>query len=138
MPVYIPFHLTPSDYTNDLCPVGALQPEVFDAMRDLASSGRLGDNPFHVISSNELQTGKDQRQAVCFADWVVDQGKMGEVMNEMATIWRREGKFPGPLAGMCTGVHGGRFIDLQAGGMNTIRYLPTHARLLTNPHPKAL
>jgi len=98
---YIPFHLTAQDCTNDLCPVGALRPEVYEAIASSSSSSESTDKPFRTIASSSVQQGRDAgRKAICFANWVVEQGKMGEVMNDLATTWRKEGKFPGPLAGM--------------------------------------
>jgi len=90
--VYIPFYLTAEDQANDVPPVGLIRPEVFKSMHSL-----FGDDtePFKPLSTqtNGVNNG------ICFNDWVVQQSKMGEVMNEIAVKWRDEGKFPGPLGG---------------------------------------
>lgn len=104
---YIPFHLTSADYANDLPPVGQLRPEVYDAIASKAirstsnAPGPSSDNPFRLLDNTGRRDESSQEKvAICFADWVVEQGKMGEVMNDLASTWRQEGKFPGPLAGM--------------------------------------
>jgi hypothetical protein len=130
---YIPFHLTSADYANDLPPVGQLRPEVYDAIACKASratsnaSGSSSDKPFRLLGNTGGQNESSQKQkAICFADWVIEQGKMGEVMNELASTWRKEGKFPGPLAGMSMCPASSRYsvlsIDVKAGGMNIIQY----------------
>jgi hypothetical protein len=109
---YVPFHLTATDCTNDFCPVGALRPAVYEAIASSSSSSESSDKPFRtIVSSSEQQGGDGGRKAICFADWVVEQGKMGEVMNDLATTWRKEGKFPGPLAGTYIST------TVQSGGM---------------------
>ena len=90
--VYIPFYLSAEDQANDVPPVGLTRPEVLKSMHSL-----FGDDaePFKLLSTqtNGVNNG------ISFNDWVVQQSKMGEVMNEIAVKWRDEGKFPGPLGG---------------------------------------
>jgi len=90
--MYIPFYLTAEDQANDVPPVGLIRPEVLKSMHSL-----FGDDtePFKLLST---QT-KGVNNGICFNDWVVQQGKMGEVMNGIAVKWRDGGKFPGPLGG---------------------------------------
>jgi hypothetical protein len=90
--VYIPFYLTAEDQANDVPPVGLIRPEVLECMKS-----QLGDDtqPFKLLST----CPEGVKNGMCFNDWVVKQGKMGEVMNEISVKWRDEGKFPGPLGG---------------------------------------
>lgn len=90
--VYIPFYLTAEDQANDVPPVGLIRPEVLECMRSL-----FGDDkePFKLLSAEN----DGVHNGICFNDWVVKQGKMGQVMNEISVKWRDEGKFPGPLGG---------------------------------------
>jgi hypothetical protein len=90
--VYIPFYLTAEDQANDVPPVGLIRPEVLECMRSL-----FGDDkePFKLLSAEN----DGVHNGICFNDWVVKQGKMGEFMNEISVKWRDEGKFPGPLGG---------------------------------------
>jgi hypothetical protein len=90
--VYIPFYLTAEDQANDVPPVGLIRPEVLKCMKPLFGNDK---EPFKLLS-----TGTDcVTNGICFNDWVVKQGKVGEVMNEISVKWRDEGKFPGPLGG---------------------------------------
>lgn len=97
---YTPFHLCRADYEASLHPVGLLRPSILIELQAVVDSsprkafefvdeGKVGaDGEFvHVVT------------AVHFADWVIQEGKMSEVMNAQAVQWRDEGKFPGPLGG---------------------------------------
>lgn len=89
--VYIPFHLTDEDQANGLPPVGLLRPIVLECL--LPRAGQNSD-PFKVLyDPHHVIIG------LCFNNWVVEQGKIGQTMNDIAVQWRDEGKFPGPLGG---------------------------------------
>ena len=88
---YIPFHPTAKDPEDGLPPIGLLRPEVLDCLKINMKSE---PTPFKITSSPS-----GAMNGICFNDWVVEQGKMGEVINDIAVKWRDEGKFPGPLGG---------------------------------------
>lgn len=90
--VYLPFYLTAEDRKNDVPPIGLIRPEVLECMKSMCGKNT---EPFQIMSSEPDSV----HDAICFNDWVVRQGKMGEVMNDIATKWRDDGKFPGPLGG---------------------------------------
>jgi hypothetical protein len=90
--VYIAFYLTEDDQTNDVPPIGLIRPEVLECMQPL-----IGDDtkPFRTLSTGQHSVNN----GICFSEGVIEQGKMGQVMNEIAVRWRDEAKFPGALGG---------------------------------------
>lgn len=104
---YTPFHLCRADYEAGLVPVGLIRPAVLLELQaflddsvaspssssrkafELAERGRIEPDGLHVT----------EVQAVYFAEWAVQEGKMTEVINDLARRWKDEGKFPGPLGG---------------------------------------
>jgi hypothetical protein len=93
--VYVPFHLTAADFKAGLPPLGHLRPDVFSALQVYSAeeSDPSATMPFTILGS------RVETQAVCFSQSTVDQGKMGEILNDIVVRWKKEGKFPGPLGG---------------------------------------
>ncbi|KAL0243978.1 hypothetical protein I308_105241 [Cryptococcus tetragattii IND107] len=103
---YVPFHLTLPDYQAHLHPLGLLRPDVVSAMQSYNSSlieaGKSSIWGF-VAEGKGDETGKWQTHilAVYFNENVARQGKdeLGKVMKECVESWKKDGLFPGPLAG---------------------------------------
>lgn len=103
---YVPFHLTLPDYQAHLHPLGLLRPDVVSAMQSYNSSlieaGKSSIWGF-VAEGKGDETGKWQTHilAVYFNENVARQGKdePGKVMKECVESWKKDGLFPGPLAG---------------------------------------
>lgn len=106
---YIEFHLTESDRQKRLPVVGLIREQ--GVLAALEEEVQTSENPAWVITSSEFSatTGPTSVESVAFADWVIEAGQAGEVINDLAKKWKREGKFPGPLGGKssrmsaCTG-----------------------------------
>jgi hypothetical protein len=126
--VYIPFYLTAEDQANDVPPVGLIRPEVLECMRSL-----FGDDkePFKLLSAEN----DGVHNGICFNDWVVKQGKMGQVMNEISVKWRDEGKFPGPLGGQSLPCMVADRAYVQVGGTSIIPSLPIDNHQSSPPSP---
>lgn len=103
---YVPFHLTLPDYQAHLHPLGLLRPDVVSAMQSYNSSvieaGKSSIWGF-VAEGKGDEAGKWQTHilAVYFNESVANQGKdeLDKVMKECVESWKKDGLFPGPLAG---------------------------------------
>lgn len=111
---YVPFHLTYSDFSSGLTPVGLLRPEVVEQLvqdREASPEGEVFQIQFSGRSEaragfnggdeDEDMVSDLKAECVWFAQPVVDGGKdaMSSVMRATAERWREAGRFPGPLAG---------------------------------------
>lgn len=99
---YVPLHLTAQDHQNHFAPVGLLRKDVILALKEevnAASGLKSAWEILEVSMSDESGAIVKQVECVHFAQWVLEEDKMGEVMNALAGKWRKEGKFPGPLDG---------------------------------------
>lgn len=103
---YVPFHLTLLDHQAHLQPLGLLRRDVVRAMQSYNSSlieAGKGSIWGFVEEGKGDEAGKWQTHvlAVYFKENVASQGKdeLGRVMKECVESWKKDGLFPGPLAG---------------------------------------
>ncbi|ORY25161.1 NUDIX hydrolase domain-like protein [Naematelia encephala] len=106
--IYVPFHLSFTDYQANLAPVGLLRPAVVSALRESEyEDDHLCPWSFyldtHRFNDDDEMDGILETAVRCvfFADWVLAGGSdlMGKVMRETAERWRKDHLFPGPLGG---------------------------------------
>ena len=91
--VYTPFHLSLADFQADLLPVGLLRPLVLLELKEEVQDSTRGAFEF-VTSRNVSHDGAvvESVKAVHFAEWVIEEGKMTEVMGYLAEKLRSGGK----------------------------------------------
>jgi hypothetical protein len=101
--IYIPFHLTFSDYQHHLPPLGLIRPNILAELQSHSGDDTTCPWQFHhtAVDEGDDEELKLEVKCVFFADWVVEEGKeeMGRVIQEVAEKWRGEGKFMEALEG---------------------------------------
>jgi hypothetical protein len=115
---YVPLHLSLSDYTSDLAPLGLLRPRVIQELYAERERGGVdtesawtflweedGEGQGHGGERGEGEQGGEVKgvrvRCVFFADWVIRQGKEGldQVMADLVGRWKEQGKFEACLGG---------------------------------------
>ena len=107
---YIPFHLSESDCTANLPPVGLIRPCVAHEMEsyDFTSTAHRvppwPDSPWRIHRESTVDSGPDltgRIDHITFADWVADGGRevMSRIMQGLAETWKKNGKFAESLSG---------------------------------------
>ncbi|OCF33070.1 hypothetical protein I317_01870 [Kwoniella heveanensis CBS 569] len=108
---YVPFHLTLEDYEQGLTPLGLLRPDVLEEMRSVSEKQKVWKfkeeaydgrgKPDETGTWRDASNIKPETTCVFFEEEVVEGGVQGisKVMAEVVGQWKKEGKFPGPLAG---------------------------------------
>lgn len=97
---YAPFHLCRADYDSACHPVGLLRPHILIEVQSAVQSSTRA--AFEFVEEGKVGADGEfvnEVKAVHFAEWVVKEDKMTEIMNDLAVRWRDEGRFPGPLGG---------------------------------------
>ena len=107
--VYTPFHLSLADYEYDLLPVGLLRPSVLLELQaeveEHESSAGTGGGAFGFVKERNVHHDGamvEKIKAVHFADWVIKEKKMTEVMGKLAEKLRSGGKYLPALRGTFT------------------------------------
>ncbi|WVR03387.1 hypothetical protein IAU60_000378 [Kwoniella sp. DSM 27419] len=103
---YVPFHLTLEDHNNHLPPLGLLRQDVLREMQaaSKAYEAEAGKPVWRFLEDGKAdEAGLWTSRAICvyFEESLVDGGMetLSKVMAQITGRWKKEGKFPGPLAG---------------------------------------
>ena len=109
--VYTPFHLSLSDCESDLLPVGLLRPSVLLELQaeveehESSAGAGGGAGAFEFVKERKVHHDGamlETIKAVHFADWVIKEKKMTEVMGKLAEKLRSGGKYLPALRGTST------------------------------------
>lgn len=98
--VYTPFHLSLADYESNLLPVGLIRPLVLLELQVAVHDWTRG--AFCFVKERKVHHDGamiEVVKAVHFAEWVIQQGKMTEVMGHLAEKLRSGGKYLPALRG---------------------------------------